>query len=94
MEEPTLWLVGVKASKSASLSIASANITTFFRIQSYFHKKITKQRIFLSKKSTGNYSEMHFCPKIVMWNVFGCVCLVKEGDVPKPAHRLAKVLIK
>lgn len=49
MEEPTLWSVGVKASKSASLSIASANITTFFRIQSYFHKKITKQRIFLSK---------------------------------------------
>ena len=54
MEEPTLWSVGVKASKSASLSIASANITTFFRIQSYFHKKITKQRIFLSNLlSTG-----------------------------------------
>lgn len=49
MEEPTLWSFGVKASKSESLSIASANITTFFRIQSYFHKKITKQRIFLSK---------------------------------------------
>lgn len=94
MEEPTLWSVGVKASKSASLSIASANITTFFRIQSYFHKKNYKTTYFSFKKSTGNYSETHFCPKIVMWNVFGCVCLVKEGDVPKSAHRLAKVLIK
>lgn len=64
MEEPTLWSFEVKASKSASLSIASANITTFFRIQSYFHKKITKQRIFLSKIPLGTSPKRIFALKL------------------------------
>lgn len=64
MEEPTLWSFGVKASKSASLSIASANITTFFRIKSYFHKKITKPRIFLSKIPLGTIPKGIFVLKL------------------------------
>lgn len=64
MEEPTLWSFGVKASKLASLFIACANITTFFRIQSYFHKKITKQRIFLSKIPLGTSPKRIFALKL------------------------------
>lgn len=49
MEEPTLWSFGVKASKSASLSIASANITTFFEFKVLFIKNLQNNVFFFQK---------------------------------------------